>query len=128
MSVLVAITPEERLLGGVVYFADLRDYGTPGPTTSIRGASGIRLLGVAPDAQGLGVGRALTVACIERAQEEGHTQVILHTTRAMQPAWRLYERLGFMRSPDLDFLDPRGPEVLGFRLQLTPQPPAASAT
>jgi hypothetical protein len=46
----------------------------------------------------------------------------------MQVAWRLYEQLGFRRSPDLDFVFGRGPEVLGFRLELPSQPPEACAT
>ena len=47
--VLVAISPEGHLVGGVVYFGDMAQYGSGGIATSIRGASGIRLLGVDPE-------------------------------------------------------------------------------
>jgi hypothetical protein len=43
--------------------------------------------------------------------------VILHTTAAMRVAWALYERLGFRRSEDLDFMQGELP-VFGFRLRL----------
>jgi hypothetical protein len=38
-------------------------------------------------------------------------QVIIHTTLAMQIAWKMYEQLGFKRSADLDFC--RGSSVFG---------------
>ena len=44
-------------------------------------------------------------------------QMIIHTTTAMQTAWKLYENLGFKRSADLDFLQEDLP-VYGFRLIL----------
>jgi hypothetical protein len=59
-----------------------------------------------------------TSACIERARERERAQVILHATRAMKVAWRLYEKLGFRRSEDLDFMQAAMP-VYGFRLRLT---------
>ncbi len=45
-------------------------------------------------------------------------KVVLHTTQAMQVAWGLYEKLGFERSVDLDFMQV-GLPVFGFRLRLT---------
>ena len=52
-----------------------------------------------------------------RGPEQGHLEVVLHTTKAMQTAWGMYARLGFSRSPDLDFLQKELP-VFGFRLPL----------
>lgn len=115
--VLVAHDAQGDLVGGVVYFGDMAQYGSGGTATLETGASGIRLLGVSPRHRGLGVGRALTEACLALAREAGHAQVILHTTGAMQVAWRLYERLGFARSEDLDFSQ-QGLPVFGFRLRL----------
>ncbi|HKH90246.1 MAG TPA: GNAT family N-acetyltransferase [Gemmatimonadaceae bacterium] len=115
--VLVAVTPEDELVGGVVYFGDMAHYGSGGIATSIRDASGIRLLGVDSRFRGSGAGRALTNACTQLAREAGHSQVILHTTQAMGIAWALYERMGFARSEDLDFLQ-EGFPVFGFRLRL----------
>lgn len=116
--VLVAASVDGELIGGVVYFGDMAEYGSGGIATTIGNASGIRLLGIAPRFRGLGAGTALTHACIDLAREQGHSQVILHTTQAMRIAWNLYERLGFTRSEDLDFLQEDLP-VFGFRLRLT---------
>jgi ribosomal protein S18 acetylase RimI-like enzyme len=115
--VLVALSRNAELLGGVVYFGDMAYYGSRGTATSVKNASGIRLLGVAPRFRSMGVGRALTNACINLARESGHSQVVLHTTKAMQVAWGMYERLGFLRSEDLDFVQ-QGLQVFGFRLKL----------
>lgn len=70
-----------------------------------------------PAARGAGVGKALTGKCIELARNKGQSAVILHTTGAMQVAWGMYERLGFVRSADLDFMQGDLP-VFGFRLAL----------
>ncbi|MEE9207359.1 MAG: GNAT family N-acetyltransferase [Gemmatimonadota bacterium] len=116
-KVLVAISADGELIGGVVYFGDMARYGSGGTATSERNASGFRLLGVDPNSRGAGAGRALSNACIQLAVDSGHSQVILHTTQAMQVAWGLYEKLGFERSPDLDFFQEELP-VFGFRLRL----------
>ena len=65
----------------------------------------------------MGVGKALTNTCIQLAIDRGHNQVILHTTQAMQVAWNLYQKIGFERSPELDFCAD-GIDVFGFRLWL----------
>jgi len=116
-QVLVAVSPEGGLAGGVVYFGDMAEYGSGGIATTVRHASGIRLLGVSNRYRGQGIGKALTLACIQRAKDRGHLQVVLHTTQAMQVAWGLYERMSFERSPDLDFMQGELP-VFGFRLRL----------
>jgi ribosomal protein S18 acetylase RimI-like enzyme len=116
--VLVAVTAQDELLGGIVYFGDMAEYGSGGTATGISNASGIRLLGVGPQARHMGAGKALTLACIELARACGHAQVILHTTQAMRIAWGLYERLGFVRSEDLDFSQ-GDLRVFGFRLPLS---------
>lgn len=115
--VLVATSADGELIGGVVYFGDMAEYGSGGIATTTRNASGIRLLGISPEFRGIGAGKALTRACIDLAREKGHSQVILHTTQAMRIAWGLYERLGFVRSQDLDFLQD-GLPVFGFKLRL----------
>jgi GNAT superfamily N-acetyltransferase len=115
--VLVAMSDDDGLIGGVVYFGDMAHYGSGGIATTVRDASGIRLLAVDPRFRNSGAGKALTNACIELAREQGHSQVILHTTQAMHVAWALYERLGFTRAEELDFLQ-EGFPVFGFRLRL----------
>jgi len=119
---LVAVIGD-ALAGGVVYFSDMAQYGSGGTATQEKDAAGFRLLAVDPRARGMGVGRALTEACIARARAQGVGQVILHTTRAMQVAWEMYERMGFERSPDLDFQQ-EALEVFGFRLRLQGERPS----
>ena len=116
-EVLVALSANGQILGGVVYFSDMARYGAGGSATAETNASGIRLLGVDPKSRGAGVGKALTNACIQLARDKGHAQVVLHTTQAMEVAWALYTKLGFERSPDLDFTQEALP-VFGFRLRL----------
>lgn len=116
--VLVAIGEDGGLLGGVIYFADMEQYGSGGVATTIKNASGFRLLGVGPQARGLGVGKALTLACLQYARDAGHTQVILHTTKAMQTAWGMYTKLGFRPAPELDFMQGEL-SVFGFKIELT---------
>ena len=122
----LAAEPDTRLLvaarggelaGGVVYIGDLARYGAGGAATRVPAASGFRLLAVRPAARGAGVGRALATRCIELARARGHREVVLHTTRAMTVAWGMYERLGFARAPELDFVQGELP-VFGFRLDL----------
>ncbi len=114
VQLLVAVTAGE-LLGGVVYFAELAHYGVAlvEPDTSA-----FRLLAVAPAARGLGIGKALAVHCVELARARRHRQVIIHTSPPMAIAWPMYERMGFVRVPELDFIAPTGLPISGFRLAL----------
>lgn len=105
-----------QILGAVVYFNDMQYYGSGGSATTEKNAAGFRLLAVAPESRGLGVGKLLTAACLTKAKENGHPQVIIHSTKAMQTAWQMYVKLGFTRSEDLDFLQGRLP-VYGFRIR-----------
>ena len=116
-EILVAVNDVEQLLGAVVYFSDMQYYGSGGTATAEKNAAGFRLLTVAPSSQKQGIGKLLTLACIEKARERKLQQVIIHTTQAMLPAWKMYEKLGFKRSEDLDFLQQELP-VFGFRLKL----------
>ena len=62
--------------------------------------SHVRMLGVRPDAQGRGIGRAVMEACIAIARDHGKTLMTLHTTQRMEAAQAMYERMGFVREPD----------------------------
>lgn len=106
-----------ELLGSVIYFADMKYYGSGGTATSLQNTSGLRLLAVNPSARGNGVGRALTNKCVELARQKQQNQVVLHTTQYMKSAWTLYESMGFKRFEEADFLQGELP-VSGFRLML----------
>jgi GNAT superfamily N-acetyltransferase len=117
IQIVAAVATEGELLGSADLITEMAHYGSGGTASSRTGAAGIRLLAVVPAARGQGVGRALTHDCIERARVLGRSSVVLHTTRAMETAWRMYEQLGFHRSPDLDFRQGKL-EVFGFELPL----------
>lgn len=55
----------------------------------------VRFLSVSPHAQGLGLGRALVQACIDRAVRDAAPLLALHTSTVMADAGRLYRRMGF---------------------------------
>ena len=115
-ELLVATSSEGKIAGAVVYFADMKYYGSAGTATRERGA-GFRLLAVDPEERGKGVGKLLTTECIRKARLSNAGQLIIHTTMAMQNAWKMYEQLGFKRSEDLDFMQGQL-SVFGFRLML----------
>lgn len=77
-----------------------------------------RLLAVDPAKRGRGVGRLLTLECIDDARAAGAPALGLHTTAPMRIARAMYERMGFERAPRYDFRP--GPEVLveAYRLLL----------
>lgn len=89
----------QRLIGCVTYVASPT---SPYAEFEDPHAAGIRMLAVAPEARGMGVGAALVRHCLARAREDGKQRVILHTTHSMNAAHRLYEKLGFQRRPELD--------------------------
>ena len=117
-ELLVAVSPEGNIAGGVVYFSDMKYYGSGGTATTEKNAAGFRLLAVDPAARGLGIGKLLTQECIRKAREANLSQMIIHSTKAMEVAWKMYEAMGFKRSEDLDFMQEKLP-VFGFRLRLT---------
>jgi GNAT superfamily N-acetyltransferase len=117
VKLLVAISSNGKIGGGVVYFGAMKYYGSGGTATLETNASGFRLLAVDPTERGKGLGKMLTEACIQLAKNEKQSQVIIHSTKAMQMAWKMYELMGFKRSKDLDFIQGELP-VYGFRLLL----------
>lgn len=116
VQLLVATTSSDEIAGTVVYVGDIQHYASGGIATREYNSAGFRLLAVADAARGKGVGKLLTQACIENARQQGRVQLILHTTLAMQTAWKMYERMGFSRSEDLDFMQ-GDLGVYGFRLR-----------
>ncbi len=124
-SGLASTAPSERivaerdgvLVGSVMLFpAEVRAYDE---TSSQPGWPELRLLAVATDARGQGVGRALTEECIRRARHAGASALGLHTSASLRAAIRLYERMGFVRAPAFDFQPPGAELVEAFRLDLT---------
>ena len=63
----------------------------------------LRKLAISPNVRGKGVGSALIQECKNRAKQDGHTEMGLHTADFMTDAMSLYTHLGFERIPELDF-------------------------
>lgn len=55
----------------------------------------MRMLVVAPDTRGCGIGRALAQECLHRAKRDGASVFALHTSELMQVALPMYQRMGF---------------------------------
>lgn len=115
VELLVAETPSQEIAGCVLYFGDIAHYGSGGIATREENSAGFRLLAVNDALRSNGIGRQLTQACIDRARSQGRKQLILHSTMAMLTAQKMYERMGFKRSEELDFMQQELP-VMGFRL------------
>jgi ribosomal protein S18 acetylase RimI-like enzyme len=118
LTVFVVESEDGRLAASVDFIADLSQYGYDGPVSKLTDAAAIRLLAVDDAFRGQNIGRTLTCFCIAHARELGKTRLVLHTTKLMQAAWTIYERLGFIRYPEIDFQQ-AGIYVYGFQLDLT---------
>lgn len=114
-ELLVAVSQEGIVVGGVVYFADMQYYGSGGTATLEKNASGFRLLAVDLNRRGHGIGKLLSAECIKKTAKDDNSQLIIHSTESMQIAWKMYENMGFKRSEALDFMQEELP-VFGFRL------------
>lgn len=117
VELLVAVSNDGKIDGAVLYFGDMQYYGSGGTATKETNSAGFRLLAVNSETRGLGVGKLLTVSCIDKARKMNLEQMIIHTTKAMMQAWKMYEGIGFKRSEDLDFIQGEL-SVYGFRLRL----------
>lgn len=73
-----------------------------------------RMLAVAPEAAGRGVGRSLVQAVLDHAQAEGSVRVVLCSLETMTVAHRLYHSMGFTRLPDRDWQPEPGVHLLAF--------------
>jgi ribosomal protein S18 acetylase RimI-like enzyme len=104
------------LVGSVLLYAPAVDaYGGATPRAP---HPEVRLLAVAPELRGQGVGDALMRECVRRARQIGARELGLHTSHSMQAAKRMYARMGFVRAPELDFQPPGAELVEAFRLRL----------
>ena len=105
------------VVGAVLLYPPADDALPPRPWPEVR------LLAVAPAARGRGIGAALMQECIWRTREAGQPVLSLHTTDFMRVAKAMYERMGFVRAPEIDFTPAPGVVIQGFRLDL--ESPAA---
>jgi len=99
-EVLVAADEDGRIIGGVTFAPG----STPWADIAGPGEAEFRMLVVAPGARGRGVGEALVRACADRARAlPGCVRLVLSTDAKMVSAHRIYERMGFVRTPERDW-------------------------
>jgi GNAT superfamily N-acetyltransferase len=115
VSTLIVADDGGRLVGAVTYYPDCSK--EPHGRWPLSWAV-FRLLAVHADARGRGLGRLLTEECIRRARASGRAAVGLHTTTLMNVARAMYERMGFVRVPEHDFLPMPTFRVMAYRLTL----------
>jgi ribosomal protein S18 acetylase RimI-like enzyme len=109
------------VVGGVTFVP----HGGPMADIAGEGEAEIRMLGVAPDAQGRGAGTALMRECLARAASTrsagagaGTRRVVLSTQTVAHGSHRLYERLGFVREPSRDWTPVPGVDLLCYVLDV----------
>lgn len=108
-DVLVAEGPD-GLLGSVTFVEETSEHFE----NAGAGDCGFRMLGVAPHAQGRGIGRQLVEACLELGRTRDRHRMAIHTMAWMSAAQVMYDRMGFVRRPDRDVVFPAG---IGYALQ-----------
>lgn len=113
-DLVVAATPEGGLLGTVTFTLP----GTPWAEVSRPGEAEFRMLAVAPEHRGKGIGSALAQWCVDRAREQGCTAVALSSLTTMGTAHRMYERMGFVRAPDRDWSPTPDVHLVAYLLEL----------
>ena len=126
LATLADVKPAEQLVAerggvieGTVLLYPARRLGRAQDQTAIHMQwPEVRLLAVAPVARGRGLGAALMQECARRARQSGAGFLALHTTEMMQTALCMYERMGFVRAPELDFHPAPAFTVAGYRLDL----------
>lgn len=113
-DLVVAVGPSGELLGTVTFALA----GSPWAEVSHPGEAEFRMLAVAPEARGRGVGSTLVQWCVDRAREQGCTALALCSLPAMRTAHRIYERMGFVRAPERDWQPMADIRLIGYVLDL----------
>lgn len=114
-SDLIVAELDHRLAGAVTLYLD----GSHSfPEAWPGGWAMVRLLAVHPEYRGQGIGHALMEECIRRCRKAKVPAIGLHTTKAMDVARQMYERMGFVRFPESDFQPAPGVTIMAYRLKL----------
>lgn len=101
---VLALFDGEAGAGAIVGTVTLVPPGSPLIELAQDGEYELRMLAVSPIERGRGIGRDLTRAAIDRAIGLGAPRIVLSTLETMHAAHRLYERMGFTRREDLDWV------------------------
>ncbi|GAA1440568.1 hypothetical protein GCM10009602_13600 [Nocardiopsis tropica] len=110
-EVLVA-ADDERLLGTVMF----EPWSPESEIARNADEAEMRAFAVSPGARGLGVGRALVNALVDRAREEGISRLLVSALPEMVAAQYVYRARGFRRAPDRDLSPLPDVELLTYEL------------
>lgn len=112
-SELWVAADDERLLGSVTFCPR----GSAYREIAREEEGEFRTLAVPRVARGRGVGEALVRHCVGLSRSAGDTGMVLSTLPTMTDAHRLYERLGFTRDPDRDWVPRGGPRLWAYAVR-----------
>lgn len=116
-ELMVAVDPAtHELLGTVTFCLSGSHYAEIARANEAE----FRMLAVDPLSRGRGVGHALARWCVDRAREQGCAALMLSSLDEMHTAHRLYERMGFRRLPERDWIPAPGVSLIAYRLDLAP--------
>jgi ribosomal protein S18 acetylase RimI-like enzyme len=111
---VAADSASDSVLGAVAFCV----YGGKYAEMAEPGEAEFRMLAVRAESRGRGVGEALVRACVGRAREAGLKRLVLCSLERMGTAHRLYERLGFVRTPERDWMPIPTGTLIAFVLEL----------
>ncbi|MFE6050069.1 GNAT family N-acetyltransferase [Kitasatospora sp. NPDC056446] len=112
-ELLVAVDPDAgRVLGCVTFAVG----GTEWADIATEREGEIRMLATDPAARGRGVGEALVRASLSRSRELGLAGMAFSTRPEMTAAHRVYERVGFRRTPERDWAPYPGMDLMVYTL------------
>jgi ribosomal protein S18 acetylase RimI-like enzyme len=113
-EVFAAVDEDGEVLGAVTFVLP----GTPLAELSQAGQAEFRMLAVAPQAWGRGIGALLAQACVDRARELDASAVVICTRDFATTAQAMYDKLGFVRVPERDWVPVPGVNLLVLQLDL----------
>jgi ribosomal protein S18 acetylase RimI-like enzyme len=115
LDLLVAV---DAGTGEVLGTASLLGSGRALAQIAAEGEAEMRLLATRADTRARGVGSALVRECVDRARRLGCGRLVLSTQLKMTSARRLYERFGFERMPERDWIGASGRRMLVYGRRL----------
>ena len=77
-----------------------------------------RMLAVSPRAQRRGIGELLVRECLERARAWGARRIVISARDFVEAPLRLYDRMGFVRTPERDWSPVPGVSLVALRFDL----------
>jgi len=82
------------------------------------GEAEFRMLAVSPKAQRRGIGELLVRACLDRARAKGALRMVISARDFIEGPLRLYDRMGFVRTPERDWSPAPGVSLVALRFDL----------